>query len=93
MNYLLRAMGLWIWGLIAIAISVSLVSISYRTISAYHQHYAFDASSPDAGSSAELRKRDGRKRIAPAFHQQDHWQGYVRCAKSHAERAMVGSFA
>jgi hypothetical protein len=54
MNYLLRAMGLWIWGLIAIAISVSLVSISYRTISAYHQHYAFDASSPDAGSSAEL---------------------------------------
>jgi hypothetical protein len=50
MSYLLKAMGLWIWGLIAIAISVSLVSVSYRAISAYHQHYALDAASRDAAS-------------------------------------------
>jgi tetratricopeptide (TPR) repeat protein len=40
MNYLLKAMGLWMWGLIAIAISISLVSVSYRTISAYRPHQA-----------------------------------------------------
>jgi hypothetical protein len=37
MSYLLRAMGLWVWGLIAIAISISLVSLSYRTLSAYRR--------------------------------------------------------
>jgi hypothetical protein len=56
MNYLLKAMGLWIWGLIAIAISVSLVSISYRMISAYRPQQSGlattgDAASGDAASS------------------------------------------
>jgi tetratricopeptide (TPR) repeat protein len=50
MNYLLKAMGLWIWGLIAVAISVSLVSVSYRTISAYRPHQAADATTLDAAS-------------------------------------------
>jgi tetratricopeptide (TPR) repeat protein len=50
MNYLLKAMGFWIWGLIAIAISVSLVSVSYRTISAYRPHQAADATSRDTAS-------------------------------------------
>lgn len=49
MNYLLRAMGLWVWGLIAIAISVSLVSVSYRTIS-HRPLYAADATYRDAAS-------------------------------------------
>jgi tetratricopeptide (TPR) repeat protein len=50
MNHLLKAMGLWIWGLIAVAISISLVSVSYRTISAYRPHQAADATTRDAAS-------------------------------------------
>ena len=38
MNHLLKAMGLWIWGLIAIGLSVSLVSVSYRMLSVYRSH-------------------------------------------------------
>jgi len=48
MSHLLRAMGLWIWGLIAIAISVSLVSLSYRTLFVYRPHYSVDAASDTA---------------------------------------------
>jgi len=51
MSYLLRAMGLWVWGLIAIAISVSLVSLSYRTLSVYRPHYAVDATTRGAAPS------------------------------------------
>ncbi|HEY0745385.1 MAG TPA: hypothetical protein VGD63_01690, partial [Steroidobacteraceae bacterium] len=35
MNHLLRAMGFWVWGLIAIAISAALVSLSFRMIAIY----------------------------------------------------------
>ena len=38
MSHLLKAMGLWMWGLIAIGISVSLVSVSYRVLSVYRAH-------------------------------------------------------
>jgi hypothetical protein len=38
MNNLLKAMGFWIWGLIAIGLSVSLVSVSYRMLSVYRSH-------------------------------------------------------
>jgi tetratricopeptide (TPR) repeat protein len=38
MGHLLKAMGLWMWGLIAIGISVSLVSVSYRMLSVYRAH-------------------------------------------------------
>jgi hypothetical protein len=38
MSHLLKAMGLWMWGLIAIGISVSLVSVSYRALSVYRAH-------------------------------------------------------
>jgi tetratricopeptide (TPR) repeat protein len=51
MSYLLKAMGFWIWGLIAIAISVSLVSVSYRTIWAYRSQHAYDGASRDAAPS------------------------------------------
>jgi tetratricopeptide (TPR) repeat protein len=37
MNNLLKAMGFWIWGLIAIGLSVSVVS-SYRMLSVYRSH-------------------------------------------------------
>ena len=46
MNNLLKAMGFWIWGLVAVAISVSLVSVSYRGASylsgAWHLRCAAD---------------------------------------------------
>jgi tetratricopeptide (TPR) repeat protein len=38
MRVLLRAMGFWIWGLIAISLSVSFVTLSYRLASIYHWH-------------------------------------------------------
>jgi hypothetical protein len=51
MNHLLKAMGLWIWGLIAIGLSVSLVS-SYRMLSVYRPHDLASRSSSD--STVEL---------------------------------------
>ena len=51
MNHLLKAMGLWMWGLIAIAISVSLVSLSYRTISSYRPHDSIDTTTRGAAPS------------------------------------------
>jgi tetratricopeptide (TPR) repeat protein len=47
MNHLLKAMGLWIWGLIAIGLSVSLVS-SYRMLSVYRSHDLASRSSSDS---------------------------------------------
>lgn len=32
MNHLLKAMGFWIWGLVAIGLSLSLVSVNYRAL-------------------------------------------------------------
>src|SRR5258708_3833633 len=37
MNHLLKAMGFWIWGLVAIGLSVSLVSVSYKVLSLYRE--------------------------------------------------------
>jgi tetratricopeptide (TPR) repeat protein len=37
MNHVLKAMGFWVWGLIAIGLSVSVVSVSYRMLSVYRQ--------------------------------------------------------
>jgi hypothetical protein len=48
MSNLLKAMGLWIWGLIAIAICVSLVTVSYRMVAAFRSH----SDSPYSASSA-----------------------------------------
>ena len=38
MNNLLKAMGFWIWGLIAIGLSVSMVSVSFKLLSIYREH-------------------------------------------------------
>jgi hypothetical protein len=46
MNYLLKAMGFWIWGLIAIGLSASMVSLSFKVLSIYRQH---GISGPDRG--------------------------------------------
>ena len=48
MSNLLKAMGLWIWGLIAVAICLSLVTVSYRMVGAFRTH----SSSSDSASSA-----------------------------------------
>jgi tetratricopeptide (TPR) repeat protein len=46
MSNLLKAMGFWIWGLIAIAVCLSLVTISYRMVGALRSH----SDSPHSGS-------------------------------------------
>jgi hypothetical protein len=48
MNNLLKAIGLWIWGLIAIGLSVSLVSVSYRMLSVYRSHDLASRSNSDS---------------------------------------------
>jgi len=53
MSHLLKAMGLWMWGLIAIGISVSLVSVSYKMLSVYRTHdRAAFSTAPDAQPGA-----------------------------------------
>jgi tetratricopeptide (TPR) repeat protein len=38
MNNLLKAMGFWMWGLIAIGLSASMVSVSFKVLSIYREH-------------------------------------------------------
>ena len=54
MNHLLRAMGFWIWGLVAIGLSVSVVSVSYRMFSVYRPHDLSSQSGSEAGSKVEV---------------------------------------
>jgi hypothetical protein len=53
MNHLLRAMGFWVWGLVAIGLSVSVVS-SYRMLSVYKSH-DFISQSSEIASKVELQ--------------------------------------
>jgi tetratricopeptide (TPR) repeat protein len=54
MNHLLKAMSFWVWGLIAIGLSVSMVSVSYRLVGLYRAHEieAHADSGPAVGSPA-----------------------------------------
>jgi tetratricopeptide (TPR) repeat protein len=54
MNHLLKALGFWVWGLVAIGLSVSMVSISYRLLALYRAHeiQAHPVASPAPGSPA-----------------------------------------
>jgi tetratricopeptide (TPR) repeat protein len=56
MNNLLKAVGFWIWGLVAIGLSVSMVSVSYRMLSVYRSHglAAGSRSSSEIGSEVEV---------------------------------------
>jgi tetratricopeptide (TPR) repeat protein len=38
MSHLLKAMGFWIWGLIAIGLSLTLVAVNSRILSVFHAH-------------------------------------------------------
>jgi len=53
----LKAVGFWIWGLIAIGLSVSLVSVSYRLVALYRTHETAGISSqsgpPGAATAAD----------------------------------------
>ena len=40
MRMLLKAMGFWIWGLIAISLSLSVVTVSYRLAPGFRRHAA-----------------------------------------------------
>ena len=53
MNHLLKAMGFWIWGLVAIGLSLSVVS-SYRMLSGYRSHDLTAQSRSEAGSKIEF---------------------------------------
>jgi tetratricopeptide (TPR) repeat protein len=57
MNHLLKAMGIWIWGLIAIGLSVSVVSVSYRLMALYRAQNssATHIGQIETGASADLR--------------------------------------
>jgi len=57
MNHLLKAVGFWIWGLVAIGLSVSVVSVSYRMLSVYRSH--------DLAVSSQSRSEVGSKASAP----------------------------
>jgi hypothetical protein len=59
MNHLLKAMGFWVWGLIAIGLSLSVVSVSYRMLSVYRSHNL--AAGPQAPSAV-----DSKVEFAPA---------------------------
>ncbi len=52
MIHLLKAMGFWVWGLVAIGLSVSMVSVSHRLAALYraHESQAHSVSSPAPGS-------------------------------------------
>ena len=55
MSNLLKAMGFWMWGLIAIGISVSLVSVSYKALSVYRSHgISAGSQSSEIGPKAEV---------------------------------------
>jgi hypothetical protein len=53
MRMLLRAMGFWIWGLIAISVSVSVVTLSYRLASNHHWYDTSIVSSPSGSTERE----------------------------------------
>jgi hypothetical protein len=55
MNHLLKAMGFWVWGLVAIGLSVSVVSVGYRILSVYRSHaLAASSQSAEVGSKVEF---------------------------------------
>jgi tetratricopeptide (TPR) repeat protein len=55
MSNLLKAMGFWMWGLIAIGLSMCLVSANYRMLSVYRSHDpAISSQSSGVGSKVEI---------------------------------------
>lgn len=61
MNHLLKAMGFWIWGLVAIGLSISLLTVSYRMLSVYRTH----ADSDPAGAKQALAKLKSLPNVSP----------------------------
>ena len=64
MSNLLKAMGFWIWGLIAIGLSVTFVSVSYRMVSLYRSH---GVSAQSASSAAPDSKAASALALPPAL--------------------------
>jgi hypothetical protein len=66
-SHLLKAMGFWIWGLIAIGLSVTLISVNSRVVSLFRAHESLVRS--HAGSLAESSfsvNRDTRSPVPKA---------------------------
>lgn len=80
MTHLLKAMGFWIWGLVAIGLSVSMVSLSYRLVALYraHENQTRLSSGPALGPPASIDSPRAANKPAdsaidaqgPAIHQQ-----------------------
>jgi tetratricopeptide (TPR) repeat protein len=49
MNHLLKAMGFWVWSLIAIGLSASMVSVSFKVLSIYREH-SISIARPDSSN-------------------------------------------
>jgi len=66
MNHLLKAMGFWIWGLVAIGLSVSVASVSYRMLSLYQSHELASRSTSEIGSDVDVASPPAlHRRLAP----------------------------
>jgi tetratricopeptide (TPR) repeat protein len=59
MNHLLKAMGFWVWGLVAIGLSLSVVSVSYRMLSVYRSHDFASQSRSEVGPKVEVASPPG----------------------------------
>jgi hypothetical protein len=68
MSNFLKAMGFWMWGLIAIGLSLTLVSVSYRMASLYRSHaVSAQAQSASSASSASNASPDSEAASALAL--------------------------
>ena len=78
MNHLLKAMSFWVWGLIAIGLSVSMVSVSYRLVGLYRAHEieVHADSGPAVGSRALTGLPNSKnKPTAALIDSQGIWSG------------------
>ena len=64
MNHLLKAMGFWVWGLVAIGLSLTMVTVSYRMLSAYRSHTLAFSSQPSSGVGSKVETGSPPARVS-----------------------------
>jgi hypothetical protein len=66
-SHLLKAMGFWIWGLIAIGLSVTLISVNSRVVSLFRAHESLLRSNASSLTESSLSvNRDARSSVPRA---------------------------
>jgi hypothetical protein len=63
-SHLLKAMGFWIWGLIAIGLSVTIISVNSRVVSLFRAHESFKAFANIKLGNLKLAQPDLEKALA-----------------------------